>query len=66
MIDVKHNGIYKEGAKKILDAAKEKKTTKIELSLEEPADLASEINTFMAKIKPKKKARGMMGMMKKS
>jgi len=64
MIDIKHNGIYEQGAKKILDACKEKKTTKVEMSLETPAELANEINTFMGKIKPKKKPRGMMGRMK--
>lgn len=63
-IDIKHNGIYQEGAKIILDACKEKKTTKVEMSLETPAELANEINTFMGKIKPKKRPRGMMGMMK--
>jgi hypothetical protein len=34
------------------------------MSLETPAELANEINTFMGKIKQKKKPRGMMGMMK--
>ena len=63
-IDIKHNGIYKDGARKILEACKEKKTTKVEMSLETPAELANEINTFMAKIKPKKRARG-KGLMKK-
>lgn len=63
-IDIQHNGIYEAGAKKILDACKEKKKTKVDMSLETPAELANEINTFMSKIKPPKKPRGMMGMMK--
>jgi len=32
LIDIKHNGIYHEGARRILDACKEKKTTKVEMS----------------------------------
>ena len=72
-MDLKHNGIYEDGnffskpkigAKKILEACKEKKTTKIEMTDRYPVELSSEINTFMSKIKAKKKARGMMGMKK--
>lgn len=63
-IDIKHNGIYEEGAEKIFKACEPKKSTKVEMSLEQPIELANKINTFMAKIKPKKK-KGMKGMMKK-
>lgn len=63
-IDIRHNGIYEEGAEKIFKACEIKKTTKIEMSLEQPIELANKINAFMLKIKPKKK-KGKKGMMMK-
>lgn len=64
-MDLKHNGIYPDGAEQIVAAVKKRMACKVEMSDRFPAELSADIIAVMGKIKPKKKAKGRMGGMKK-